>query len=271
MIKNVGDKVIIKKDLNEKNGSDEFDVTVGMIDYAGVEAIITNSNKSGQYELNVDNGDYVWINEMFESKDKTDSIKKEEIPLTIKENELYFAKVKPNAIIPTKRDEDAGFDVFTCETETIVIPPLSMRMIDTGLAIACNQAYFPKFFDKGGMGSKGIVVSAGVGDSGYRDSYFVPLINTNKDKYLILTNQKQTEIDESEAFDLDTNMFMKFNSNMGFNFAKKSDCIIKPLKKSFAQFVMIPVPKLIAKEISYEELKSIKSDRGLGKLGSSGK
>lgn len=190
--------------------------------------------------------------------------------MNIKENELYFAKVKPNAIIPTKRDEDAGYDIFTCETETIVIPPLSMRMIDTGLAIACNEAYFPKFFDKGGMGSKGIVVSAGVGDSGYRNSYFVPLINTNKDKYLILTNQKQTEIDEVDAFDLDENMFVRFTSTFD-KFVNKTDCIIKPLKKSFAQFVMIPVPKLIPKEVTYEEIQQFKSERGLGNLGSSGK
>ena len=29
----------------------------------------------------------------------------------IKDNDLYFAKVNPNAIIPSKRDEDGGYDV----------------------------------------------------------------------------------------------------------------------------------------------------------------
>src|SRR5690606_33646017 len=27
---------------------------------------------------------------------------------------VYFAKVKPHAIIPSKRDEDAGYDIYAC-------------------------------------------------------------------------------------------------------------------------------------------------------------
>lgn len=203
----------------------------------------------------------------------------------IRENQLIFAKTKPNAIIPTKRDEDAGYDIYTCETETIVIPPNTTRMIDTGIAIACNQAYFPKFFDKGGMGSKGVIVGAGVGDSGYRDGYFVPLINTNGDKYVVITNQSQEEIDNSTYFDLEINKFTvlknnhthslnlkqlcSINSGFGLRFIPKADCIIKPLNKAITQFAMLPVPKMEVSEISWEELKSIKSERGLGKLGSS--
>jgi|GEM_PF-89505 len=196
----------------------------------------------------------------------------------IKGNELYFAKTKPNAIIPTKRVEDAGRDIYTCETETIVIEPCSTRLIDTGIAIACSTNYFPKFFDKGGMGSKGVIVGAGVGDSGYRDSYFIPLINTNKDKYLIITTQSDKEIEESSVFDLLENTFdSDFKIIYGDDivvqdrYINKADCIIKPITKAITQFVMIPVPIFQDKEISWEELKSIKSERGLGKLGSSNK
>lgn len=193
----------------------------------------------------------------------------------MKDNDLYFAKVEPNAITPSKRDEDAGYDIYTCETETIVIPPCSTRMIDTGIAIACSKNYFPKFFDKGGMGSKGIIVGAGVGDSGYRDKYFIPLINTNENKYVVITNQSQEEIDEANYFDLEDKLFKKTSEiehKLFFNTIKfKKDCIIKPLNKAITQFVMLPVPKMNVKEITYEELKNIKSERGLGKLGSSGK
>ena len=28
--------------------------------------------------------------------------------------EIKFAKVHPNAIIPSKRDEDMGFDIYAC-------------------------------------------------------------------------------------------------------------------------------------------------------------
>lgn len=199
--------------------------------------------------------------------------------LKLRSNQLIFAKTKPNAIIPTKREEDAGFDIYSCETETIVIPPNTTRMIETGIAIACSKEYFPKFFDKGGMGSKGVVIGAGVGDSGYRDGYFVPLINTNGDKYVVITNQSQEEIDSTTHFDLVINMFIELsykymsNTNSFFEsnkrFVLKSDCIIKPLNKAITQFVMLPVPKMEISEVSWEELKNIKSERGLGKLGSS--
>lgn len=198
-------------------------------------------------------------------------------------NDLYFAKVEPNAIIPSKRDEDAGYDIYTCETETIVINPNSTRMIDTGIAIACSKSYFPKFFDKGGMGSKGIIVGAGVGDSGYRDKYFIPLINTNGDKYIVITNQSQKEIEVSNYFNLKTKEFIYLEDGYFDSLGDeeyneffeehldKNECIIKPLNKAITQFVMLPVPKMNVKEVTYEELKNMKSERGLGKLGSSGK
>ena len=40
-------------------------------------------------------------------------------------NELIFAKVRPEAIIPTKREEDAGRDLYACFNEDyILINPL---------------------------------------------------------------------------------------------------------------------------------------------------
>lgn len=191
---------------------------------------------------------------------------------TIKEKELLFAKVKSNAIIPTKRKEDAGRDVYTCETETIVISPCSVMNIDTGIAIGCNPKYFPKFFDKGGMGSQGIIVGSGVGDSGYRNSYFVTLANINHNKWLILSNQSDSEIKESTHFSLGTNQLVKLSSDRGLHrMINKNNCIIKPINKAIAQFVMIEVPEFEEKEVSWDELKSYTSKRGLGKLGSSGK
>ena len=216
-----------------------------------------------------------------QSKNNYDSIIDIEAKImqeTIKEvlnntdNDLYFAKVESNAVIPSKRDEDAGYDIYTCETETIVINPNSTRMIDTGIAIACSKNYFPKFFDKGGMGSKGVIVGAGVGDSGYRDKYFIPLINTNSTKFVVITNQSQEEINNADCFDFNDKLFKKSEGELICNNKlEKSHFIIKPLNKAITQFVMLPVPRMNIKEITYDELKNIKSERGLGKLGSSGK
>ena len=35
-------------------------------------------------------------------------------------NELIFAKVRPEAIIPTKREEDAGRDLYPCFDEDYI-------------------------------------------------------------------------------------------------------------------------------------------------------
>ena len=41
--------------------------------------------------------------------------------------------------------------------------------------------------------------------------------------------------------------------------------------KAIAQAILVPVPKTEIEEVTYEELKEIKSERGEGALGSSGK
>ena len=45
-------------------------------------------------------------------------------PLFNVSQQIKFAKVKPEAIIPSKRVEDAGFDIYACfEEEYMVIKP----------------------------------------------------------------------------------------------------------------------------------------------------
>ena len=50
-----------------------------------------------------------------------------------------------------------------------------------------------------------------------------------------------------------------------------STALIYPYSKAIAQALVVPVPKTKVTEISYDELKDIKSERGLGALGSSNK
>jgi dUTP pyrophosphatase len=51
----------------------------------------------------------------------------------------------------------------------------------------------------------------------------------------------------------------------------QDDFIVYPYSKAICQAVLLPVPKVQINEISYEELKEFKSERGMGHLGSSGK
>jgi dUTP pyrophosphatase len=49
------------------------------------------------------------------------------------------------------------------------------------------------------------------------------------------------------------------------------ESFVYPYSKAIAQALVVPVPKTEVEEIPYEELQKIKSERGMGKLGSSNK
>ena len=55
--------------------------------------------------------------------------------MTVGDNELIFAKVIEDAIIPSKREEDGCMDLYSCfDEEFIVIQPHTNKLINTGIA-----------------------------------------------------------------------------------------------------------------------------------------
>lgn len=164
------------------------------------------------------------------------------------ENQLLFAKVREGAVIPTKKDEDAGRDLYACfDEDYVVISPLETKLIPTGIATAFSSKYYAQIQERGSTGSKGIKFGAGVIDSGFRGEWFVPITNCNSVDLVIAKKDVVIEGYEDQEY------------------------ILYPYEKAIAQFVMIEVPKFIEREVSLEELQSIKSERGMGALGSSGK
>lgn len=169
---------------------------------------------------------------------------------TVKVN---FAKVHPNAIIPSKRDEDMGFDIYACfDEDYIVIHPHETKLIPTGIASSCDSEYGFLLRERGSTGSKGIAIRAGVIDSGYRNEWFVGLTNTTN-KVLFIS-----KLSEQETYD------KYYGETMPESF-------VYPYSKGIAQALVVPVPKVKVEELSYDELKTIESERGMGALGSSNK
>ena len=75
---------------------------------------------------------------------------------------LYFAKVKEGAKIPTKREEDAGRDIYACFDEHfMIIEPLETKLVPTGVAMAISSDYYAQLQERGSTGSKGIKYGAG--------------------------------------------------------------------------------------------------------------
>lgn len=163
---------------------------------------------------------------------------------------IYFCKIKPQARIPQKRAEDAGYDIYACiEEDYIKAKPHQTLMLSTGLASACPPEYYFQIAERGSTGTKGIGQRCGVIDSGYRGEWFIPITNHNTVPLYFVKPEKLEELRDSF----------------------EEDAIIYPTSKAVCQALVLPVPKTEVFELSLEQLCAIKSDRSDGKLGSSGK
>lgn len=162
-------------------------------------------------------------------------------------NDLVFAKVKPNAIIPSKEDENAGYDIYACFNDgedEMVIKPQETKLVPTGIASAMCDKYYLQVEERGSTGSKGIKKSAGVIDSGYRGEIFIAITNSTY-RTLVITKNVDTTY--------------------------PSSYIVYPYNKAIAQLVVHRVERMNVVEMEYKDLLQIPSNRKCGKLGESGK
>ena len=206
--------------------------------------------------------------------------------MTINENDLLFAKVKPNAIIPTKEKENAGYDIYACfDEDFIVIPAHETRLIPTGIAAAVSDKYYLQVHERGSTGSKGMKYGAGVVDSSYRGEIFVCINNVN-DNDIVISKLNEKELikkyakssddlfvfdDDEVVLEIEYNGNEKYVNKIYIINGKFESTIIYPYEKAIAQLVVHEVPVMDVQEITYEDLLKIPSKRGTGALGSSGK
>ena len=198
----------------------------------------------------------------------------------LKDNELVFAKVKPNAIIPTKRDEDAGYDIYACfEEDFMVIPANETKLVPTGIASAMTDKWYLQVEERGSTGVKGIKKSAGVIDSGFRNEIFIAITNANSNDMVISKLSKEKLIKRYGKKDEFEDIVLDYGDKKQMIYLVDTDesdfynmsAIIYPYSKAIAQLVVHEVPKMEVNEISYEELLAIPSTRGVSMLGGSGK
>ncbi len=172
-------------------------------------------------------------------------------------DKIYFSKVKPQAIIPSKERENAGYDIYACfEEDYFEIPPHETRLVPTGIAWASSPEYYLQIEERGSTGSKGIKKSAGVVDSGYRGEIFIAITNVNE-KTLLISKLSEEELSTNYPQVIHTLVHKSY--------------IVYPYTKAIAQGVVHRVLDLEVEELSYEELLKIESKRGTGSLGSSNK
>lgn len=160
---------------------------------------------------------------------------------------LKFAKINDKAIIPTKRNEDAGYDIYTIDKD-IVLQPHQTVAFHTGLVSEFSAAWVGIVKERGSTAKYGLSIRSGVIDSGYRGEWLIMISNVS-DKIIIFSDDQVV------------------SHHLGATTDK--EVLFYPLSKAIAQVIFLPVPLLEVEEVKIEDLSD--SERGEGKFGSSGK
>lgn len=94
-------------------------------------------------------------------------------------DQICFARLHPEALLPEKRQEDAGYDLFTPAKGKLTLPPHEAVKVPIGIASAFPSDYVAVIKERSGLGARNIGVRGGVIDSGYRGEWQVILTNHN--------------------------------------------------------------------------------------------
>ena len=160
--------------------------------------------------------------------------------------EIRFARLREGAVIPSKREEDSDYDLYACfEEEEFVIPALSTRLIPTGLVSAFDKSLGVKFEERGSNTKWCGIVQAGVIDSGYRGEWLCAMYNGNSVPVHITKATDEVQ--------------------------RLSDRVLVPYGKAICQFHVREILPVDVRERTADEILALKSERGAGRLGSSGK
>lgn len=160
---------------------------------------------------------------------------------------VKFAKVNDKATIPSKRHEDAGYDIYTTDKD-IVLQPHETVAFHTGLVSEFSPSWVGIVKERGSTAKYGLSIRSGVIDSGYRGEWLIMISNVS-DKIVIFSDDQV------------------ISHHLGM--VADKEVMFYPLSKAIAQVIFLPVPQLKIAEVELEDLSN--SERGEGKFGSSGK
>lgn len=111
---------------------------------------------------------------------------------------IKIKKLNENAHVPSRGSEyAAGYDLYACIAEPMIITPHSTSKIGTGLSIEIPDGYFGAIFARSGLATKQGIRPAncvGVCDSDYRGEYIVALHNDTDGIKMIEPNERIAQL-----------------------------------------------------------------------------
>ncbi|MFP4402703.1 MAG: dUTP diphosphatase [Candidatus Nanoarchaeia archaeon] len=164
--------------------------------------------------------------------------------------ESVFLKVKkldPRAKIPSKRSEDAGYDLYALyDKEYVILRPQEIWLAPTGLSTEFPKNWVFLLFERSSVGSKGIARRCGVIDSGYRGEIKVALQNTSSRNVIFISNStSQEKVLEKENL-------------------KEADVLFYPQEKAIAQAILLYAPHVDIEEVDELSGDSQRQEGGFG-------
>ena len=184
--------------------------------------------------------------------------------------ELKVKRLDTRAIIPSKEEENSGYDLYPVFNEDYVLIPVGgNHLFNTGLAVQLPKGFGFVIANRSGNGSKGAVYGAHIVDSGYRGEVFLDVHNISG-KTIIVSDLSYEEMKkrEMEKIENSKNTVASLLSMVfPYIFPKKDDVIILLKSKALVQAMILPTFHFPVREV--DELDE--SIRGEGSRGSSGK
>ncbi len=111
---------------------------------------------------------------------------------------VKIKKLNEKAIIPTKGSKKAaGFDLYACEEQSVLIRPHETKMINTGIAIQPPKGYFGAIFARSGLATRFGLRPAnccGVCDEDYTGEYIVALHNDTEEPQTISPKDRIAQV-----------------------------------------------------------------------------
>ena len=103
--------------------------------------------------------------------------------------ELEVKRLREGAVLPSHGSAlSAGYDLYACLAEPVVIPAGTSVPIGTGLAFSLPGGWFAAIFARSGLAARQGLRPAncvGVCDADYRGEYIVPLYNDSGEERVI--------------------------------------------------------------------------------------
>jgi len=169
---------------------------------------------------------------------------------------IKWSKSRVAAVIPSKTDGNAGFDIYPIyEKNGLIIKPGEVVILPTGLHYEISKHWHLIAKERGSTGKMALSVRAGVNDNIYRGEVML-LLNNTSDKTICI-------VDKDKPYDdIISSLIIQAHSIDG-------SVVLYDAKKACGQLVPVFSPHGTWEEVKLEDLNS--TDRGDGKFGSSGK